>query len=372
MITLKNILAEIDAESGDLDNFVSVNVRDEFSGCLRKIPSIVPSDVTDYMKSFAEKSKNKVYWLDLNYKLPIDGKLKTWLKSKKIAQNGNYYVIKLLVPSGRKYIEYFLFDENEKLFDKSLIGFVRTTKTNTQFSDFNLNKIYKLSGEEIQLSFISRNARGTGVGSLLYDMVLDHAGVLFSGNTLYQGSFNMWTRHFTKREFFGCLLNPTETNNNRASVATSVPVPVDVTATDTDWLISRANRFFVLKDRSLLPSTVRRLEYNLYGVDLASELIFVTVDENYTFRRSYLMNGEKTGKQYTIEDYLDNFASIDDWYESVSNHNDEDTISNIITFQPIDEFASSYSRVKLAIVRCNNALLLLKNKSDGISLQLLT
>lgn len=361
MIKLKSILNELDAPN---ESAYGEPIT-EFTDAWGKFPSTVKK----YIKAQAKKSGIDSGWdvQYMDYNIQFTGSpLKEWLESISVWSDGKYFVSRLI--AGPSSILYFLFEGEERYLEDALLGVIRTSKTDQNFSAVKLNSFYKLSGEEVHWSNVAK--QGKGHGSMLYDAVLDHVGVLFSDNTLFKGSLAMWRHHMAKKAFFGSVID-----SGLSSM--KYIIPLDAASIDTDWLREYVNRFIVLKDRSLLPKTVRRLEYNTRGLDPIRGLTFVQFDESFVLSKPYAINkdrsGTKTTKGYTVEDYLDNFSSLSDWLKYSrysSSHHDtdlQDFTNNRVEFQ--DDVQPN--KVKLAIVTCKNVVLLLKNGLGGISIQVL-
>jgi ribosomal protein S18 acetylase RimI-like enzyme len=70
--------------------------------------------------------------------------------------------------------------------------------------DRSASKAYKISGAQVVLSYVSKQYRGKGIGSLMYYMIFVHYGNLFSDKILYEGSYNLWlSKIYPIADFFG-------------------------------------------------------------------------------------------------------------------------------------------------------------------------
>lgn len=327
---------------------------------------LMPKDVVDGFKKQAKKDGIDSYdWMYFDgYNAKFTKELKSWLKSLEVWSKGELFVSRIL-PNSRE-ILYFLFDGSEKMLDDALLGVIQTKETEGTYSSVKLGNFYNLSGEEVHWSNV--RTKGQGHGAMLYDAVLEYTGVLFSDNTLFQGSFAMWTNHMAKKAFLGCIVDPGLGDTGKDDV--KYIIPMDVRNINDVWVEENLDRFVVVNDRSVLPKTVRRLEYNTRGIDPVTELLIVKFKESFVFKNQYVINGEKTHKGYTVEDYLDNFTSIPEWVDSMEGDSD----LNKFTYEKVnfqDFVTESYDGVKLAIVSCDDVVLLLKNSNDGISVQIL-
>lgn len=358
MIKLKSILNELDAPNASAHGAP----MEEFTDIWNKIPGTVRNYIRAQAKESGTDDKWDVQYMEYNIQFK-NSPLKEWLESNSVWSDGRHFVSKIVHSHDNRY---FLLDGKEQYFEDALLGVIRTTKTDQSFSAVKLNTVYNLSGEEVHWSNVA--TEGKGHGSMLYDAVLDHAGVLFSDNTLFRGSLAMWRHHMAKKAFFGSVINSVFGRSDKYII------PLDAASIDTDWLRQRVERFVVLKDRSLLPKTVRRLEYNTRGLDPIHGLTFVDFRESFVLSKPYAINkdrsGTKTTKGYTVEDYLDNFSSLSDWLKYSSSHYDTDlqdfTDDRVEFHEDVQP-----NKVKLAIVTCRNVVLLLKNGADGISVQVL-
>lgn len=70
--------------------------------------------------------------------------------------------------------------------------------------DRSSDKAYKIEGAQVVLSYVSKQYRGKGIGSLMYYMIFLHYGNLFSDKILYEGSYNLWlSKIYPVADFFG-------------------------------------------------------------------------------------------------------------------------------------------------------------------------
>lgn len=313
-----------------------------------------------------------------------------WMKSKQIASSGDLIVIRTRNSDGWDGVEnrYFLIDTSQEKFDKAAVGSITTKDTEKEFSSIKLGGMYKLKGEEVHWSGIVKEHQGKGYGKVLYDAVLDYANVLFSDSELHKGSYAMWKYHMSKNAFFGAVMEPDITWDIDDDKIFKLIVPIDTSLLDnTIWASKAISNFIVVKDRSVLPKVVRLLEYNTRGIDITKE--FKLMQSHYRFVLSgqfshimttkkgnivlttrkpeenemqFFTSVERLPKQYTIEDYLDNFTSIEHLIKSLRD--DENELVSIKHIPNAD-------KIKLLIFIMSNAALILKNKSDGISVQII-
>lgn len=351
MIRLKNLLESITHNADS-----SQSVLKAFSICvLDKLPPVVESEVrAQFRESTRRRRVHPSAWTSLySYDIKFSDTIMHWLRPKTIWSMGNYFVIRFTTKYVNE-IQYYLIDGTGQYLKDAIIGAMKTRKTDEIYSSIQLKNYYNLSGEEIRWSVTP----GVDHDAMLYDAVLEYAGVLFSDATLFRGSFNEWAHHVSKKAFFGGTLNTSQYDKGFNFI-----IPININTVNVDSL-GALNNFVVVDDRYILPKNVRQLEYNTKNINPMKDLLLVNIGETFVFKRKYVIDGVKIESGYTIEDYLNNFSSIQEWVNSLGDSTD---ISKLITIRPMD----TYSSVKLALVRCEDVVLILKNSSNGISVQIL-
>lgn len=190
----------------------------------------------------------------------------TVMKKTAIWSEGNLFITHL--PRYEQF-RYFLIDETEKFVDDAFIGTIHTTKADDyRFNTWSPATAFDIKkAEEIHWSFVSSKYKGKGYGKLLYDAVLNNLDALFSDDTLFDGSYNMWTKHvINSGGFFGIQVSP------------SIIIPADVElASKKEALSWNGDRFVVVNKRVTVPKVSRKIGYNLRGIDVLKELAAIHI-----------------------------------------------------------------------------------------------
>lgn len=361
MIRLKDIMHELWTPDGDASQaeHLLVNIANGLSmPVLRKWAQLSDTRVEDMQTTAYRDPSNAEFFR-------FTPKFVTELTKHSIWNSGNLHII--FIPG--KYSQYyFLIDISEDRALTGFIGIIEVRESRGDVGEIDAKKRFNLRGKEIHWSNIISLYKGRGFGRILYDVVLQHAGVLFSDSSLFEGSFNMWVHHLSKSSFFGAIVTTPTWGSN-------VLLPIDPRATSKETLSAKVNNFVAVQDRSLLSKTVRRFEYNTRGLDIFKEVGIVVVADTFkldnigpikTFLQVKYPN-ETFGK-ITFDSLCDDFDSIPelmDFLEIIRGGNSFAVRMDGSVYQ-------NASKLKLLIVLLNDTTVLIRsNKTGGINVQIM-
>lgn len=293
-----------------------------------------------------------------------------YLESVSIWNKGQYHVCRIKGGYGSN-IYYFLVDFNAQDIEEGFIGVIETKpsyiKSDASYSiggNMGVKPMFNLEGEEVHWSNVLSSHKSKGFGAMLYDAVLDYTGVLFSDNTLFSGSYNMWAHHLSKSAFFGALM--------AGPSGVKIIVPIDVSATNKNTISRRVSNFVAINDRSILSKSIRRFEYNTRGIDIFIEMGTIMINDTFKLKPDGgILRARKGVNKITFEDYCEEFSSLSELLDKLFEiRNTSFDGRSYIRISDTD-VQDNRAHIKLLVVVLENVTLLLKNKSDGISVQVM-
>lgn len=178
-------------------------------------------------------------------------------KSRVIAKAGD---IKLIQPSDITG-HYFLVNDgardNEELNNYSgyLAGFVDADVLSV--SEKNLAP-YRMKGVEIHLTFVFESYRGMGLGSVMYQMLLQAYKTVFSDSILYNASRAVWTNKLAPMANGSSIIFGGRYNN------TIVPLSVEDAA--DDLITEDIDKYFITTNP---PTELRKISNAINGLSLS-------------------------------------------------------------------------------------------------------
>ena len=224
MIKLKNILNEIDAQSGEMNSFTGFQLFQQEFDNIPNLDDILEveqygffftSNVDKISKLMIDADKNKK-------KMPkeIQNKI-TKAFGKTIRSTGDivithtknsdydnaYHVFDFSKPVkiiGRA--DYY--DDNRPILEVNFyVGHILTDNVENDIY-YSPKKQLGLSNiQQVHIAELGKEYRGQGYGSLLYDAVAKQVDAIYSDSTLFKSSLAMWTKHMKKvSRFFGANL----------------------------------------------------------------------------------------------------------------------------------------------------------------------
>lgn len=362
---LKNIMQELvtelytppgqASEENTLLHYVMNILPDSLATQFDKLTGTKPTAYYNYRTG----STNRIY--------KFTPKFLKYLESISVWSKGQYHVCRI-EGSGR-FIYYFLVDFNAQDIEDGFIGVIQTTPSYVKSEaahNFGGNAgakiMFNLEGEEVHWSNVLSSHKSKGFGAMLYDAVLDYTGVLFSDSTLYSGSYNMWKHHLSKSAFFGALMT--------SPGGLKIIVPIDVSTTNKNTISRRVSNFVAINDRSILSKSIRRFEYNTRGIDIFIEMGTIMIRDKFKLNPNGIIARARPEIR-TFEDYCEGFSSLDALLRELFEiRNTTWDGRSYIRLEDTD-VQDNRAHIKLLVVVLENVTLLLKNKSDGISMQVM-
>jgi len=176
MIKLTDLLKELDLRGGDLDDHIT----------LEQVLIAFIEDFNLDEDEFITVSKGKFNSdvFTLKPSIPFNPRL---IKKSIIIADGEY---EFIVPSSYRGTLYLINSKGTTI-DDYVIGQVDVEKIYIN-ANSGRTKPYRLPGAEIHLTYVSPKYRGKGLGVKMYTMLLEAYKTIFSDNTLYPGSWNLW------------------------------------------------------------------------------------------------------------------------------------------------------------------------------------
>lgn len=196
--------------------------------------------------------------------------LSGFLGGKKVYSDGQLLVIRYHVSSINQDI-FVMFDTGAESLDTFIIGRIQVSLKTYELQDPVTRKALGIKQvPHVSWSTVQQQLHGKGYGSKLYDAVLNTYGVLASDMTLFKGSFNMWSKHMTKKAFFGLVF--------QADGGYPLVIPVDTSvASDTGVLRdSTAYRFIAIADPSKISKPLLNIQQFIKGVDVINNFCIMT------------------------------------------------------------------------------------------------
>jgi hypothetical protein len=158
--------------------------------------------------------------------------------------------------------------------------------------EYSLKTIYGIEAPKIGFSEVATEYRGKGYGAKLYDMILDHYGVLQSDSTLYAGSLAMWSKHMPRAAAFVGAMVGGYLNRN------FVVVPLDSEDLNDTKFLGRAVRNIVAFQR--VPSSLKKQTQAVSGLSLRSGTLQVLTLSVGSSNQNFAMDAEeKATRKYT-------------------------------------------------------------------------
>lgn len=249
---LSDILKEITIKRGQASNNTSVKLLDELIFYYKKeLSSLMPSDNWDTT--------------------PMPKAMQDFLRSKAIQSSDNLIMV---LYKGETITSHILINTDPDIvINMCVVGLIQTVPASGKWS---LKTIYDIKAPKISFSEVSTEYRGKGYGGKMYDMFMNHYGIVQSDNTLYTGAYNMWTNYIPRIATRICGLIGSININNRNVVV----VPLDEQdLADKKFLINAVRNIIAIKG-SIPPALSKNLSL-IEGLSLRSgtlQLISITKD----------------------------------------------------------------------------------------------
>lgn len=374
MIKLKDIVKEFDvSKTVALSTDTAYDIFERFTGGDERYLRTLVGDW--YWESPDDRSAGDY---------PISKEITNAIKKYKIKSVGGFTICKI----GKDLASsWFLIKEGKnQTIDDTFLGVIETMK------DFNiLQDRYKtpLPGttfdiptpEVVHWSSVSEGNLGKGYGKILYDTVLDTIGALASDESLFKGSYNMWVHHMSKKRFFGIIQR-----GKRDEYAMIIPVSGKAVVQDKLVRSGTNERFVVLSDKVKVPTILRKLQHNMKGIDIYSEMVTINMERLSLSTNIKPKSKAKKADLYpsgTIVSIIeDNMASFDNLMSLLIAFANEQyapfgQVRGARTFYVAPETQGSVidmakkGKLKLIILSLKDAILLVKETGSGLSVTLL-
>jgi len=176
MIKLTDLLKELDLRGGDLDDNITIEQ------VLFAFLEDFQIDEDEFFTISRGKFNSEKF--DLKPDAVFNPRL---FKKTTIAKDGDY---EFIVPSSYRGTLYLVNTKGTTL-DTYVVGQVDVDKIYVS-ANSGKTKPYRIPGSEISLTYINPKYRGKGLGVKMYTMLLDAYKTVFSDNTLYPASWNLW------------------------------------------------------------------------------------------------------------------------------------------------------------------------------------
>jgi hypothetical protein len=309
MIKLTDLLDEIELRKGQLED----SVDDDYV----------------YEAFFMEFMGIDLDETDLDLDKTVDPSTFNKFKKTIISDKDGY---QLAVPSSF-YGKLYIINPAATDFKDYIVGFIEVQKV---YANYKFTKAYRIQGAQIYLSYITKPYRGKGIGTLAYDMVLEAYGTILSDDILYEGSRNLWVSKIIpmveeQGGFFG-------------AEALNMYIPLSPDDAANDEVASTVDRYMATLNP---PTEVKKLASLVSGMEIVTGEIWV-----YGFNS----NNEE------LYDLIDE-------YEGDSEANIVDLIDENSEY--FDKELAFGDEPKVAIIRTENAIVVLNQTPNGIESMLL-
>jgi hypothetical protein len=241
------------------------------------------------------------------------------------------------------------------------IGFIDVRNVSTPDYGYNPNSVFKIEGtvRRIHLTEVAKEYIGQGFGSLLYQTVWNDSAALASDTMLFKGSYAMWVKKILpEAELFGVVLG----QDIERSGSPKVIIPLNSTEQATKAAITNKGENFIAFKKNV-PEPVRKVAYNLKGVDPSKELVVYrmdgTIKDRYTDLSHQHPEDPKSYKRMNIFDILDDCDNMYDLYMKLYEDGDVHQINSII----FGNGRSKNNRVSLLLFE--DATLIVKDLGSG-------
>ena len=250
---------------------------------------------------------------------------------------------------------YSLFDLKASVEDR-LIGIIETEDvSNTNKDVYSLFTSLGMKGSMrvVHWSNVAEEYKGQGFGAALYDAVWNDTDVFVSDSVLYEGSFAMWTKHILPHAaFFGGLIERRSSDNGGKFVLPLSANQVKQISRNNS-LIGEIEGFVAIKDAGNVPKELRKIIYNLKGVNPLTEVGVVEV--------------EKSVKDKSFSTGAERNLSFDDYLASVENMKALIEVLDSEDFSDYDILHGVYDQKKgVVIFLLKDATMLVKEQNGQL------
>ena len=142
-----------------------------------------------------------------------------------------------------------------------LAGFISISILDAK-GNLGLNKPFKMTGAEILLTYVNDGYRGMGLGTLMYQMLLNVYKTIFSDSILYESSKNIWVNKLAPMANGKSIIFGGQVNN--------IIVPLSVEDASNSEVMSDPGfeRYFITMNP---PVELRKIAGAVYGLSITNK-----------------------------------------------------------------------------------------------------
>jgi hypothetical protein len=238
-----------------------------------------------------EPERHTINNLDDEKETPIKQPIIDVIKKYSIGSQGNLYVTKTKEYS---YIAHHLWNLDATM-QTALVGVIKTTPSKGPYS---MKTMFGIDSHVVHWSNVADEYKGGGFGKFLYDTLLYHYGVLESDTTLFEGSFNMWTKHFPKvAKYMGATIETDWGRGGTQANAQQIVIPIINDLKDVNYLRKLGS---IIAFHSVIPAEVKKvakfaqgLSYNkgtlgIVYINVKMLKYIISTEDDYSDRDSFL------------------------------------------------------------------------------------
>lgn len=253
---------------------------------------------------------------------------------------------------------YALFNTKETI-EKCFVGFIKATRVGDDgYSSYSPKATFKIKGivRRVHLSEVAKEYLGQGYGSILYNAMWDDSGAIASDSILFKGSFAMWTKKImSEASFFGLVVSRDieSTGSNR------IIIPLTPEQARSNKVVGsqagRAQNYIAIKGE--VPEPMRKVAYNLKGVNPATELVVCSILESIKTKEVEILPDGDESYTGTIFDLIDNCDNLFEFFDQLNNQRD---------ITPMITYGRDHSKKnRVAIILFLDATLIIKDLGTG-------
>lgn len=322
MIKLKNLVSEMILSKGHAGGERAVDLLD-FVKKLSKLDFRQADVLTHYQQDQLEKQPVT--------RIPLDY-LKT--ASQPIGDQAN---LRLWSDSIYERPFYYIFDFSASTLKDFVVATLQGDRRDLNLA-YSPRAAFDLPVFEIHWISVANHLRGRGYAKLLYKIVLQKEGTLYSDDILFAGSYKLWTEYLPKiSTWYGGLL-PLSWVTSDENSGYSMPIPITPEEMKSQQFAAKILKGFIA---SVQPSsTLRKLGYNLKGLSFSKgELMVIglgqSIDvESFVLADDVDQDGGLVGEPLNIVDAAESVDSIPELLQSLQEGYDMELTGELFVIDP--------------------------------------
>ena len=291
-------------------------------------------------------------------KIPVSDPVFQKAINKKFTTIGESGAYRLVTTKADQYgdLRYYLVNPKAKLTGEYFIGIIKTELNSGDF--YNLKKGFGVEIETVHWSNVALEARGTGIGKLMYTMVYEYVKskgrALGSDSMLFEGSAGMWMNYMPSiARYFGIIINdlmlpvmPEELNKKNKPVFETYGV---------DGFVAMETP----------PPMVRKIAYNVKGLSFVKGEYGVVrmegkVNDDIDVTPMNMGASRSRSTQSTEEyvkfiDYVNNFDTL------------KELVNSPLRYNIINTIGAKQTKFKTLLFAFDDAVLVVKELPNGLS-----